>query len=278
MLTGQTHIEEPASGDRVLQAIASWQQDSAEEADRTVTSHAPKGKPVVAGPTQEPALPPSSLSVNQSPAEVGFESLADRRAGVQARAQADALRRAAPVRTILARLFGIHTEARAWSKGARGEEKVGAELAKLADRDPQWRVLHSIPVGHRGSDIDHLVIGPGGVYTLNAKHHRGAKIWIGGNTFIVNGQRLPYLRNSRYEAQRATKLLSAAIGRPVAVTAVIVHVGVHGVVIKTPPADVHVVDRAALVTWLRRRPETLDAPTIEAVFEVASRSTTWRPR
>lgn len=171
----QTHIEEPASRDRVLQAIASWQQDSAEEADRTVTSHAPKGKPVVAGPTQEPALPPSPLSVNQSPAEVGFESLADRRAGVQARAQADAPRRAAPVRTILARLFGIHTEAWAWSKGARGEEKVGAQLAKLADRDPRWRVLHSIPVGHRGSDIDRLVIGALAVSTPSTPNTTAAR-------------------------------------------------------------------------------------------------------
>jgi hypothetical protein len=32
-------------------------------------------------------------------------------------------------------------------------------------------VLHAVPVGDRGSDIDHVVIGHGGVYTVNTKTH-----------------------------------------------------------------------------------------------------------
>jgi hypothetical protein len=46
-----------------------------------------------------------------------------------------------PVWTLLARFAGVHTEERAWRVGARGEELVGKELAKLG---PDWRVLHSI--------------------------------------------------------------------------------------------------------------------------------------
>jgi hypothetical protein len=56
--------------------------------------------------------------------------------------------------------------------------------------------LHSIPIGNKGSDLDHLVIGPGGVFSLNAKHHLNASICIAGSVFTVNGQRTNYLRNS----------------------------------------------------------------------------------
>jgi len=86
------------------------------------------------------------------------------------------------VRTFVARVFGVHTEERAWRVGAVGEEKVADRLAKLVTKDPRWRVLHAIPVGERGSDIDHLAIGPAGVFTINAKYHAGAKIWVGGDT------------------------------------------------------------------------------------------------
>lgn len=146
------------------------------------------------------------------------EDLAQRRAGAMAREQARALKQAAPVRTFVARVLGVHTDERAWRIGADGEEMVAAQLAKLARKDPRWHFLHAIPVGENGADIDHLVVGPGGVYSLNAKHHPGAKVWVGGNTLMINGQRQPYIRNSRFEAQRASKLLTAGCGFAVVVT------------------------------------------------------------
>ncbi|MDP9431276.1 MAG: NERD domain-containing protein [Actinomycetota bacterium] len=51
----------------------------------------------------------------------------------------------------------MKTDERAWRIGADGEKAVAARLAELGDR---WRVLHAVPVGERGSDIDHVVIGP----------------------------------------------------------------------------------------------------------------------
>jgi hypothetical protein len=102
----------------------------------------------------------------------------------------------------------VHTNERAWRLGAAGEIRVGVQLDKLTRRDPRWHTLHSVPVGTRGSDIDHVVIGPGGVFTINTKHHPGAEIWVGGDTVLVNGVRQAYVRNSRHEAERAGRLLS----------------------------------------------------------------------
>ena len=78
-----------------------------------------------------------------------------------------------PARTGLQRLLGIdpmHPDAVTWFQGTLGEIRVGSVLAKLG---PEWTVVHSVPIGSRGSDIDHIVVGPAGVFTINTKRHRG---------------------------------------------------------------------------------------------------------
>ena len=209
-----------------------------------------------------------------SAAAGGGYDLACNRPGEAARRRADEERAARPGKTLLARLLGVHTDERAWRLGAEGEELVGHELWKLVAKDPRWRVLHSIPVGSRGSDIDHLVMGPGGVFTLNAKHHPGARIWAGGNSFLVNGARQPYLRNSRHEATRASRLLTSACGFRVDVLGVVVPVNAADVVVKAT-AGVQVVNRRQLMRWLRRRAEVLELPAIDVISQAARRSTTW---
>jgi hypothetical protein len=203
--------------------------------------------------------------------------LATNPAGAAAREQAVAAKGAAPVRTVVARALGVHTDERAWRIGADGEEKVATQLARAVKKDPRWRVIHAIPVGTRGSDIDHLILGPGGVFTANAKHHPRAKIWVGGNTFLINGAKHPYVRNSRYEAARAAELLSEACGFSVPVEGVIVTVNAADVVVKNQPDGVSVVPRMQVAKWLLRHGEILAQPTIDSIYEVARRSTTWRP-
>ena len=180
------------------------------------------------------------------------------------------------MKTLFARVLGVHTDERAWRIGADGEEAVAARLAKLG---PEWQTLHAVPVGDRGSDIDHVVIGPAGVFTINAKHHPNASIWVGGNTFMVNGHRQPYVRNSRHEAQRAIRLLTAACGFPVTVTALIAVMGAQeGFTVREQPpgGDVVVLKRREVDRWLRKRDTgVLTLEQVEAVHDAARRSTTW---
>jgi hypothetical protein len=168
-------------------------------------------------------------------------------------------------------------ELRAWRTGALGEETVASELWRLS-RGTQWRYVHSVPVGNRGSDIDHVLVGPGGVFTVNTKNHRGANIWVGGHTFMVNGQKHPYVRNSLYEATRASNLLSHACGFPVSVRPLIVIVDPRNVTVKNPLADISCTTRYRLRSWIQSQPNVLDGAATEAIFNQARRSTTWRSR
>lgn len=207
----------------------------------------------------------------------GWTDLSGRRPGAAARARAVAERDAAPVRTAISRLFGVKTDERAWRIGADGEEAVAAQLTRLGS---SWRSLHAVEVGDRGSDIDHVVIGPGGVYTVNAKNHPNAKVWVGGDAVMVNGQRVPYVRNSRHESRRAARLLTEHAGFPVSVTGVIAVMGAHrGFVVSDQPRDgsVVVVQRKRISKYLLSRPASLSECEIASIYEVACRSTTWQP-
>lgn len=56
----------------------------------------------------------------------------------------------------------------ALSKGYAGEAYVGKVLETLPSG---WRVFHDLDLG--GENVDHLVIGPGGVFSLEVKNYSG---------------------------------------------------------------------------------------------------------
>jgi hypothetical protein len=302
LLSGEGHPETPALASALVVALGNWKTEQGDApAPVTAEPEAPAVAPETAD--QVPARIPTvghdvpitarlsnaprdrfaSVSSAHSPESMPSEplaapwlDLATNRPGAEARKRAVAAREAAPVKSLLAQALGVHTDERAWRIGADGEEKVAAQLYKLAKKSPRWRFLHAIPVGDRGSDIDHLVIGPGGIFTVSAKHHPGAKIWVGGDTFMVDGTRQPYIRNSRHEATRAAKLLTAACELRVHVEGLVVPVSAFDVTIKQPPDGVHVVPRMQLARWLLRHGDILTDTALDAVFDTARRSTTWR--
>lgn len=267
LVTSERHlelVEFAADFDRVLHAYAG---ECGAAAAEDVQSVVPATTP-----------PPSAEIVT----EPENRDLALHRPGelVRARAQAEweATKGESMVRAWGRRLVDAKTDERSWRIGARGEETVGGKLEKL--KKPGWRVLHSVPVGARGSDIDHVLIGPGGVFTLNTKRHPQKSVWVRGDTVKVNGFNHPYVRNSRYEADRAGQLLSAALGRPVPVTGALVILTATmppKVTVRQPPNGVLVLDLETLLPAFKRRKGIWSSDEVEAIFEIARWSRTWVP-
>jgi hypothetical protein len=175
-------------------------------------------------------------------------------------------------------MIRLSEEARPWYTGAIGERVVGRVLTELG---PEWTVLHSIPVGKGTSDIDHVVIGPAGVFTINTKHHQGKPVWIGGKGMRVGGHSVPYIRNAAHEAARAAVLLSAASGMTVPVTSVIALVGVTSIVTKRPPdggsVDLRIVTERQLLDALRTRP-VFSLEQVQRIVDVAVMPGTWHKK
>ncbi|WP_347176856.1 nuclease-related domain-containing protein [Parafrankia sp. EAN1pec] len=167
-------------------------------------------------PSKQPPGTPGPIGAAPHPAD----DLAGNPPGAAIRAKIDEL---TPGfwRALLNRLRRRPAETDGWRKGLVGEETVGAELERLPSRG--WRVLHSIPLP-RDVDIDHLLIGPGGVFTFNTKYHVGARIWVGDQAVKMGSQAYPYVRKARAEAERASAVLSRVCGFPVRVEGVLAFV------------------------------------------------------
>jgi hypothetical protein len=272
--TGADHPADPADATLLTEIVETHLRDDSASA-------------VAAAPPAP--LPPGRVRRTEtvsttSAVAVGWTDLAAHRPGQLARERAEeeweVRKEAHPIRSRLGRLLNVHTDERAWRIGADGEEAVGDQLEKLARKNPRWHVLHAVPVGERGSDIDHLAVGPAGIFTINAKHHPDAKIWVGKDQLRVNGHVEPYIRNSRFEAKRASRILSAAVGFEVAVDALVILFGVEDITIKTEPGEkdgstVYVKYRRQAVRWLGKQPTRLTDDQVDAVYEQARRSTTW---
>jgi hypothetical protein len=82
-------------------------------------------------------------------------------------------------------------------RGAAGEEHVGALLEKLAQRG--WHVIHDASLG-RGN-VDHILIGPAGVFTVETKSHPGPV-----RVTRVHGATLEQAQAQRRAIERATSL------------------------------------------------------------------------
>lgn len=171
----------------------------------------------------------------------------------------------------------IDEEAVGWYRGVIGERRVAELLGRL---DSSWTVLHSVPVGAGTSDIDHVVIGPAGVFTINTKYSPGKKVWVAGYGLHVDGFKTHYVRNSVTEAARASDLLSRTTGMTVPVVGVIVFVNSGPMTRKAPAAggigtpDISVVTDAELLVQFASRPIFSDEQ-VQRIVEQAIRPETW---
>jgi len=88
----------------------------------------------------------------------------------------------------LAQLTGFlqNSTVRSWGVGAEGERKTAAALEPL--RAEGFVILHDRKVTGYGGNLDHLVIGPTGLWAVETKNLAG-KVVIHGDTLRVGGHR-----------------------------------------------------------------------------------------
>jgi hypothetical protein len=117
--------------------------------------------------------------------------------------------------------FRPSPDAVAWRRGAAGERRTARLLAALEWHG--WAVLHDLAIPGSRANIDHLVIGPGGVFVIDSKQYRGRlrldlsrRLWHGRHPLA------PTLRAVSWEADQAAQAL------PDSGVAVVPIVAVHG--------------------------------------------------
>jgi hypothetical protein len=103
--------------------------------------------------------------------------------------------------------FRPSPDAVAWRRGAAGERRT-ARLLDPLEREG-WAVLHDLAVPGSRANIDHLVIGPGGVFVIDSKQYRG-RLQLDSSGCLWHG-RYPLastLRAVSFEADQAALILT----------------------------------------------------------------------
>ncbi|MEV6527763.1 nuclease-related domain-containing protein [Longispora sp. NPDC051575] len=202
----------------------------------------------------------------------GDGDLAAVRAGAGVQQRADQLRPGWGIR-LLSGVFGHRTADRSWAVGAAGERAVGKKLDKLA-RKGKWRVLHSVQLGG-GGDLDHLLIGPLGVFCINSKHHPGGKVRVTRKGIRVGKRETSYADKAGREARRVQLALRSAGLSWIAVQPVIVVHGHASLSGRRNSAGVSVLASSSVWWWFRVGRARLSTATVEQVYAIARQSSTW---
>jgi hypothetical protein len=97
--------------------------------------------------------------------------------------------------------------ARAWRRGAVGERRTAVLLAALERHG--WSVLHDLAIPRSQANIDHLVIGPGGVFVIDSKQYRGRlRLYPSGRLWHGRYPLAPSLRAVSFEADQAALVVT----------------------------------------------------------------------
>ena len=106
----------------------------------------------------------------------------------------------------------LEHEAAQWERGAEGERRVAAVLDRLPD---DFVVFHDLQLPGSNTNVDHLVIGVGGIWSIDAKFYKhkvtrgtgaGADtLWIGRTALRDT------LRTTAWEATRVGELIGTTV-------------------------------------------------------------------
>jgi hypothetical protein len=103
--------------------------------------------------------------------------------------------------------FRPSPDAVAWRQGAAGERRTARLLDPLERHG--WAVLHDLAIPGSRANLDHLVIGPGGVFVIDSNQYRGrlrldplGRLWHGRYPLA------PALRAVSFEADQAALVVT----------------------------------------------------------------------
>jgi Nuclease-related domain len=120
-----------------------------------------------------------------------------------------------------------------------------------------WVILHDLAIPGSRANLDHLVIGPGGVFVINSKQYQG-RLQLDGSGRLWHGRYplAPAVRTVSFEADQAAQVLPD----PGVAVVVVPIVAVHGAQVpwgKVVMNGVPVVSARCLPSMLRQLPAVL---------------------
>ena len=160
--------------------------------------------------------------------------------------------------------WGPRSTTDAWRKGAEGEELTALGLAKLP---LGYTTLHDLRMPGSRANIDHLVIGPTGVFTVETKNYASRVEVKWGSARCAGRSMTPVVNQANGQA----RAVSGVLGLPVRPLVCVQGPGVSGSLFgKASAGGVRFCSGRRLVEVIKSSRTTLTGPEVELLAQVAA--------
>ncbi|MFF4414635.1 nuclease-related domain-containing protein [Streptosporangium sp. NPDC001559] len=165
-----------------------------------------------------------------------------------------------------------HSTVPAWRRGSVAERQTEAQLKRMERGG--YRSLHARAIPESEAQIDHLVVGPTGVYAVDSeKWDKRLPVRVQSHRKLFHGpfNQKPRLDEARWEASRASELIGEALGHEVTI---IPSLAIYGPAIPwkvLTVRDVDVFDGGRVRKWITKRERSLTDAEIDEIYEAAER-------
>lgn len=166
-------------------------------------------------------------------------------------------------------LFTVPNHITSWSTGAAGEVRTAQFLEPL--RSEGFRVLHDRRIPGSRANIDHIVIGPPGIFVVETKSFGGSLKVRGNEVYVAGRRRTGMIEEAKREAlavQVALAMELETVGLPV-VPVICVH-RASLPWLGAAAGGVRIVSGKELIKRLRKAEARLDPDTVRWLAQAAA--------
>ncbi|WP_219464163.1 nuclease-related domain-containing protein [Nonomuraea rhizosphaerae] len=159
----------------------------------------------------------------------------------------------------------------AWRRASIAERRTEAQLRQLERRG--YRTLHARAIPNSEAQIDHLVVGPTGVYAVDSEKwdkRLPVRVQMGKKLFHGPFDKKPRLTEAKWEASQASELISAAYGKEISV---VPSLAIYGPAVPWKIMTIRGVDvyeGARARKWITKREKALTPAEVERLYEIAA--------
>ncbi|MFF5210689.1 nuclease-related domain-containing protein [Streptosporangium sp. NPDC000396] len=160
----------------------------------------------------------------------------------------------------------------AWRRASVAERRTEAQLKRLERGG--YRTLHARAIPGSEAQIDHLVVGPTGVYAVDSeKWDKRLPVRVQSHRKLFHGpfNQKPRLDEARWEASQASELIAEELGHAVTV---VPSLAIYGPAIPWKVLNVRevdVFDGSRVRKWITKRERSLTDAEIDKIYEAAER-------
>lgn len=159
----------------------------------------------------------------------------------------------------------------AWRRTSVAERRTEAQLRRLERNG--YRTLHARAIPGSEAQIDHLVVGPTGVYAVDSEkwdRRLPVRVQMGKKLYHGPFDMKARLTEAMWEAQQASELISKSFGREISVVPSLAIYGppVPWKIMTIRGVDVYQGDRAR--KWITKRERALTDSEIDRIYEISA--------